>query len=122
MERYIVQYLYQQDIPKITEEEARSYYESAPSQEFRQPAQIQLTWQTYPTQIEARSTRELTSSSGPQLFDAQMLGEFSEDLFGAEEGNILGPYPYRISGFYLELVQHFRQGNKHSQRHKMLCF
>jgi len=99
MDRYIVQYLHQQDIPQITEEEARSYYESAPSQEFRQPAQIQLTWTIFPTQKEAQSVREFTYPSGPALFDAEMLGEFSVDLFRAEEGEFMGPYP--VSGQWI---------------------
>jgi len=92
MDRYIVQHLHRQDIPQITEEEARLYYESAPPQEFRHPAQVQLTWQIYSTPMEAQSVREFVSPSGPALFDAETLGEFSEDLFRAEEGEFVGPF------------------------------
>ncbi len=93
MDRYIVQHLHQLDYHEISEDEARAYYESASPQEFRQPAQIELTWQVFDSQEAAQAVGELTSPSGPALFEAGMLGEISEDLFSAEEGSLVGPYP-----------------------------
>ena len=93
MDRYIVQHLHQLDYPEVSEDEARAYYESASPQEFRQPAQIELTWQVFDSQEAAQAVGELTSPSGPALFEAGMLGEISEDLFSAEEGSLVGPYP-----------------------------
>ena len=93
MDRYIVQHLHQLDYHEISEDEARAYYESASPQEFRQPAQIELTWQVFDSQEAAQAVGELTSPSGPALFEAGMLGEISEDLFSAEEGSLVSPYP-----------------------------
>ncbi|MCY4232787.1 MAG: peptidylprolyl isomerase [Bacteroidetes bacterium] len=92
MDRYIVQYLHRQDIPDILEEEARSYYASAPPQEFRHPAQIQLTWQLYQTKMEAELVQALNSPSDSALFHSEMLGEYSDQIFQAQEGQIVGPF------------------------------
>ncbi len=93
MDQYIVQYLHQLDFPEISEEDARAYYESASPQEFRQTARIELTWQIFSTETAARAVDKLSDPSGPALFEAGMLGEISEDLFRAEEGALVGPYP-----------------------------
>lgn len=93
MDRYIAEHLHRLDYPEISEEEARAYYESASPQEFRQPAQIELTWQVFNSQEAAQAIGELSSPSGPAFFEAGMLGEISEDLFRAEEGDLVGPYP-----------------------------
>ena len=93
MGRYIAQYLHRLDYPEISEEEARAYYESSSAEEFRQPAQIELTWQIFSTQAAAQAVSELSALSGPTFFEAGMLGEISEDLFRAEEGALVGPYP-----------------------------
>ncbi len=107
MDRYIVQHLHRLDIPEITEEEARSYYESAPSQEFRQPAEIQLTWQTYPTQTEAESMQVLNAAAGSARFHAEMLGDYSDDLFQAQQGELVGPFQFNDQWILFEVGNKF---------------
>ena len=112
MDRYIVQHLHQMDDPEISEEEARAYYESASPQEFRHPARIELTWQIFSTQGAAQSVRELSAPSGPARFEAGMLGEISEDLFRAEEGDLVGPYPISNGWIRFRIGPQFPSGRK----------
>ncbi len=94
MDRYIVEYLQTADSVDVTDAEMRTYYDSAPANEFVRSRQVALRWHFFATEAEANAAKNnAIDFTGPEeLFFAHQLGPRSNEIFDASEGVIVGPF------------------------------
>lgn len=91
LDEYIVSHTRRTLEVTVSEHDIETYYNSAPKSEFARPAQVQLTWQTFETDADARHTGG-TADSETAWFDRAQLGSMAEDMFAADEGDRFGLY------------------------------